>query len=557
MVIFRLLKRSGGYGIGILFCGLLFAPLTDAFAQVKGKVRGGLDVEYYLSNNQSSQAYMFDINLGYNLQNNMNVGIRLGNITGARITYDKYQSTNFSFAGTYSYYFAQTNPFSPFVGCGLGLHVLRHKGIMDDIVYGVPKTIGGFMTAGFELWKFKLAVEYHLIPTSKVPLLDFNSNTPPSLNDKINIKNSYIGITAGLYIGGGNWKKAAAISEREKVEQAERVKKETFSYFAQNYVEQEMNKWLQKGEFERTDDWQQRINDDNRKSKEAELRKNVEQAYIAERSREIPIGNITLGTYYADKEVFLIKNDIHGDWLHLVSVHEAPDFKNNWHNLVKTPQWVIRNDQITFAGYKFEPIEIVANNNTTEQPKDSPTKTEVVVNIPNTSIDKGLPFRQGDFAIGCNLVWGTGGNYRVFGIGGKISYNVTDPVRLTGEFTYFLPDKVKENVLGIIVDMKLMMWDVSVNGHYLFSVADRIAIYPSVGLGMFGCKTKVDVDAGIFGSQSGGESDKWFAYSFGGGIDFSLSSNFVLNGELKHKRFGGDLFDGYRTNFSVGLAYKF
>ena len=139
---------------------------------------------------------------------------------------------------------------------------------------------------------------------------------------------------------------------------------------------------------------------------------------------------------------------------------------------------------------------------------------------------------QGDKAVGGNLVIGSGDSYTNVGIGAKFFYNVTDPIRLAGEFDYFLK---KDNV---------SWWDFSVYGHYLFPVADQVAIYPSLGLGAIG-----------FSSKWGGEtySDSRFAVSIGGGADYAISDNLSLNGELRIKLFE----DNNRLNIAIGLAYKF
>ena len=145
--------------------------------------------------------------------------------------------------------------------------------------------------------------------------------------------------------------------------------------------------------------------------------------------------------------------------------------------------------------------------------------------------------QKGDKAAGGNLVIGAGNSYTHIGIGAKFLYNVTDPIRLAGEFDFF-PKK----------DM-VSWWDFSVYGHYLFSVADQLVVYPSVGLGMVGAKTeKIKT---IYGDFGGSHSD--FAFSLGGGVDYALTSNLSLNGELRIK-----LFDGTnRINFAFGVAYKF
>ena len=140
---------------------------------------------------------------------------------------------------------------------------------------------------------------------------------------------------------------------------------------------------------------------------------------------------------------------------------------------------------------------------------------------------------QGDKAVGGNLVIGTGNSYTNVGIGAKFFYNVTDPIRLAGEFDYFLK---KDNV---------SWWDFSVYGHYLFSVADGVNVFPAVGLGMMGWKA----DLGPFGNYS----DSKFVFSLGGGADYALTDQLILTGELRLK-----LYDGNnRVNFAVGIAHKF
>ena len=140
--------------------------------------------------------------------------------------------------------------------------------------------------------------------------------------------------------------------------------------------------------------------------------------------------------------------------------------------------------------------------------------------------------QQGEKAVGGNLVIGMGDSYTNVGLGPKFFYNVTDPIRLAGEFDYFL----KKDYMS--------WWDFSVYGHYLFPVANEVAIYPSLGLGVMGVQFK-------YGGYSDSESK--FAVSLGGGADYELSSNLTLNGELRIKL----IENSNRVNIAIGLAYKF
>ena len=150
---------------------------------------------------------------------------------------------------------------------------------------------------------------------------------------------------------------------------------------------------------------------------------------------------------------------------------------------------------------------------------------------------------KGDKAIGGNAVLGTGGDYTHFGIGGKFLYNITDPIRLTGEFDFF----PKKDYFS--------WWDFSVYGHYIFPITEKFAVYPLVGLGMMGIQ--MNVDLGILGKHS--DSTNGFVFSPGGGVQFALSSNLALNVELRYKfvNFSDIGVSGNRTHLVAGLAYKF
>jgi outer membrane protein X len=157
---------------------------------------------------------------------------------------------------------------------------------------------------------------------------------------------------------------------------------------------------------------------------------------------------------------------------------------------------------------------------------------------------------KGDMAVGGNLVLGSGDSFTNFGIGAKFQYNVTTPIRLEGSFTYFLPKK--QGISGL-AESSVSMWDLSVNAHYLFSVADKIKVYPLAGLGILGTSASASVDLGEYGSYGGSASESEFGFNIGGGIDYNLTDKLILNAELKYKL--GSTWD--RLLVSAGLAYKF
>jgi outer membrane protein X len=144
--------------------------------------------------------------------------------------------------------------------------------------------------------------------------------------------------------------------------------------------------------------------------------------------------------------------------------------------------------------------------------------------------------KKGDLAAGLNLVLGIGSNsgvsYTNIGVGAKFLYNVIDPIRLEGSFTYFLEKDF------------VSMWDFSMNGHFLLPLTDQITVYPLAGLGIFG--TKVDFGLGAI-------TDSNICVNLGAGIDYKLSDQFFFNAEMKFKFVN----NWNRQLLSAGITYKF
>jgi outer membrane protein X len=151
--------------------------------------------------------------------------------------------------------------------------------------------------------------------------------------------------------------------------------------------------------------------------------------------------------------------------------------------------------------------------------------------------------QKGDMAAGGFIAIGMGDELTNVGIGGKFQYNVIDPLRLEGSLTFFLPKD-----MGF--SSKFSMWDISVNGHYLIPVADQITVYPLAGLGILGVKSSVDLGS-LGGKQTHSDSD--VCVNIGGGVDFKLTDQIYLNGEMKYKI----VKNWNRFIISAGIAFKF
>ena len=158
--------------------------------QEEGKFRVGLDLGYVFENDGGT---LFSIEPKYNITSNSNIGIRLG--TAASIGISD-ADANISILGTYDYYFnSQNSSTSPFLGVGLGYYALGDigGGGPGGLPVNLGEQFGALVRGGVELGKFRIALEYNILPKSD---LEFGES----------IKNSYLGASIGFYIGGGKWK---------------------------------------------------------------------------------------------------------------------------------------------------------------------------------------------------------------------------------------------------------------------------------------------------------------------------------------------------------------
>ena len=84
------------------------------------------------------------------------------------------------------------------MGAGVGYSSLANIGFdelgPDSEELELDGKFGGLIRAGFELGKLRLAASYNLIGKS-------------DLGEGVEVKNSYLGISLGFYLGGGKWKK--------------------------------------------------------------------------------------------------------------------------------------------------------------------------------------------------------------------------------------------------------------------------------------------------------------------------------------------------------------
>lgn len=136
---------------------------------------------------------------------------------------------------------------------------------------------------------------------------------------------------------------------------------------------------------------------------------------------------------------------------------------------------------------------------------------------------------KGDKAVGLNFLYGTG--IESVGLGAKFQYNVLDPLRLEGSFNYFFKRKGQRG------------WEVNATAHYLFPISSRFTLYPLAGIKV------ANVRQGDFGDNSITK----FGANLGGGCDFNVTENWLLNAEIRYSI----VSDIDQAVFSIGAGYRF
>lgn len=128
-----------------------------------------------------------------------------------------------------------------------------------------------------------------------------------------------------------------------------------FSRFAKDYVEERINRWQQKGEFEKTDDYRQRI-ETQRDVKIKEYTEEAKIKYVQDHRPADLKAELTLGGYNADAEVYVISHPEFGDFVLPISIDEAPDFKKYWYQLTPNGSYIIENDRVALVNVQFKQL---------------------------------------------------------------------------------------------------------------------------------------------------------------------------------------------------------
>jgi len=195
-----------------------------------------------------------------------------------------------------------------------------------------------------------------------------------------------------------------------------------YSAYIKSYVEEKINTWQKKGEFEKTSDYQKRVTEETRKSMVLKFTQEIcDECLNRIQDKEL---RMSLGEYDADNESFLVNTEI-GKFIIQVPIGDAPQFKKNWPKISSKNTYDIANGKIILRNaifslngkqlaiysdqahalyaqanvqYNFDPIEVPlhsASNVRSPQIVQNNIqigKSDVDINIPNSGSDNKLTF---------------------------------------------------------------------------------------------------------------------------------------------------------------------
>lgn len=155
----------------------------------------------------------------------------------------------------------------------------------------------------------------------------------------------------------------------------------------QNQINEEFDKWQKKDEFETTEEWKERVNDDTREPKFQEIKESVINKHNVEiqaiKNEQSKLGmeyekykedllneyyvykiykaidsffineDFDLQPYDADHQTFLISSSKFGDILLEIPRDEARSFKENWDDIELDPEFVPNGEGVSLSKIRF------------------------------------------------------------------------------------------------------------------------------------------------------------------------------------------------------------
>ncbi len=129
----------------------------------------------------------------------------------------------------------------------------------------------------------------------------------------------------------------------------------SYSQFAADYITSRLESWVKKGEFERMDDYSQRVNDNTILAEYNRLNAQAADEYLKTYANRLRLNDLALQPYDATNEVFKITSSYGPIYLDVpLKNNEAENFKNGFSGIrFQNPSYFIDNDSVRIAGITF------------------------------------------------------------------------------------------------------------------------------------------------------------------------------------------------------------
>lgn len=129
----------------------------------------------------------------------------------------------------------------------------------------------------------------------------------------------------------------------------------SFPEFAQGFVDQNIARFATRGEFERTEDFEKRMSQENFDAEYERLYRQAEQDYLKKFGGRLRISDLSLEPYDIDNETYRI-NSAMGPVILKVPYKdkEAETFKSGWNGVqLRNPRYFIRDNMVAIAAVDF------------------------------------------------------------------------------------------------------------------------------------------------------------------------------------------------------------
>ena len=128
-----------------------------------------------------------------------------------------------------------------------------------------------------------------------------------------------------------------------------------FQTYAEKYVEENLAEWTKRKEFEKMEDYQARVSQNNVYQEYQRLCKKAEESYLAKYAGRLRIADLELQPYDVDNETYLITSQM-GPMAIRVPYNnkEAESFKASWNSIqLRHPKFFIKDNQVAIASVEF------------------------------------------------------------------------------------------------------------------------------------------------------------------------------------------------------------